>query len=147
MLTRKDVALRVVEAALSVRLPVFVGFVCKVNMTFDELKAHHRQNEQEYLMRIQQQKNEVISPSKPAPQLNKPALEAPVTTPIPPVNQPKVAMPEQTVTPTEPQFDERNREYQIRRAALGDNPTKEEMDAVRDFGLEQHRKHFPNLYA
>ena len=37
MLTRKDVALRVIEAALSVKLPVFVGFVCKVNMTFDEL--------------------------------------------------------------------------------------------------------------
>ena len=26
--------------------------------------------------------------------------------------------------------DERNREYLIRRAALGDNPTQEEMDAV-----------------
>ena len=29
-----------------------------------------------------------------------------------------------------PQDDERNREYLIRRAALGDNPTQEEMDAV-----------------
>ena len=29
-----------------------------------------------------------------------------------------------------PEDDERNREYLIRRAALGDNPTQEEMDAV-----------------
>lgn len=43
--------------------------------------------------------------------------------------------------------DSRNREYLIRRAALGDNPTQEEMDAVRDYGLEQHRKNFPHLYA
>ena len=115
-------------------------------MTFDELQAHHRKIEQEYLMRIQQQKNEVISPLKPAPELNISALEAPVTTPIPPVNQSKVATPEQMVTPTEPQFDERNREYQIRRAALGDNPTKEEMDAVRDFGLSIHAITHPELH-
>ena len=42
--------------------------------------------------------------------------------------------------------DSRNREYLIRRDALGDNPTQEEMDAVRDYGLEQHRKNFPHLY-
>ena len=40
----------------------------------------------------------------------------------------------------------RNREYKIRRAALGDNPTKEEMDAVVAYGLAQHRKNFPHLY-
>jgi len=39
-----------------------------------------------------------------------------------------------------------NLEYQRLRLALGDNPTKEEMDAVRDFGLEQHRQAFPHLY-
>ena len=39
-----------------------------------------------------------------------------------------------------------NREYNIRRAALGDNPTQEEMDAVVAYGLEQHRLNFPNLY-
>ncbi len=39
-----------------------------------------------------------------------------------------------------------NREYKIRRAALGDNPTKEEMDAVVAYGLQQHRKNFPDLY-
>ena len=43
--------------------------------------------------------------------------------------------------------DTRNREYKIRRAALGDNPTQDEMDAVVAYGLEQHRKNFPHLYA
>ena len=45
-----------------------------------------------------------------------------------------------------PQDDERNREYLIRRAVLGDNPTKEQMDAVVAYGLEQHGINFPNLY-
>ena len=39
-----------------------------------------------------------------------------------------------------------NREYKIKRAALGDNPSKEEMDAVVTYGLAQHRKNFPHLY-
>jgi len=42
--------------------------------------------------------------------------------------------------------DTRNREYKIRRAALGDNPTQEEMDVVVAYGLAQHRKNFPHLY-
>ena len=42
--------------------------------------------------------------------------------------------------------DERNREYLIRRAALGNNPTQEEMKAVVAYGLEQHRINFPHLY-
>ena len=41
---------------------------------------------------------------------------------------------------------DRNREYKIQRAALGDNPTQEEMDAVVAYGLEQHRINFPHLY-
>ncbi|MDC3048531.1 hypothetical protein OA162_02330 [Synechococcus sp. AH-736-A19] len=45
-----------------------------------------------------------------------------------------------------PESDERNREYLIRRAALGDNPTQEEMRAVVAYGLEQHRINFPHLY-
>ena len=45
-----------------------------------------------------------------------------------------------------PEDDERNREYLIRRAALGDNPTQEEMDAVVAYGLEQHRINHPYLY-
>ena len=36
---------------------------------------------------------------------------------------------EETHSPS-PQDDKRNREYLIRRAALGDNPTQEEMRAV-----------------
>jgi len=44
------------------------------------------------------------------------------------------------------QDDERNREYLIRRAVLGDNPTQEEMDAVVAYGLEQDRINFPHLY-
>ena len=55
-------------------------------------------------------------------------------------------MPVEVEKQTQPQFDERNREYQKRRLALGDNPTKEEMDEVRDYGLELHRKQFPSLY-
>ena len=45
-----------------------------------------------------------------------------------------------------PADDERNREYLIRRAALGDNPTQEEMNAVVAFGLAQHKLNFPHLY-
>ena len=45
-----------------------------------------------------------------------------------------------------PQDDERNREYLIRRAALSENPTKEQMDAVVAYGLEQYRIDFPHLY-
>lgn len=41
---------------------------------------------------------------------------------------------------------DRNREYKIRRAALGDNPRQEEMDAVVAYGLKQHRINFPHLY-
>ena len=52
---------------------------------------------------------------------------------------------EETHSPS-PQDDERNREYLIRCAALGDNPTQEQMDAVFVYGLEQHRINFPNLY-
>ena len=48
--------------------------------------------------------------------------------------------------PPSPQTDERNREYLIRRSALGDNPTQEEMRAVVAYGLEQHRINFPHLY-
>ena len=46
-----------------------------------------------------------------------------------------------------PEDDERNREYLIRRAALGDNPTQEEMRAVVAYGLEQHRLNFLHFYV
>ena len=41
---------------------------------------------------------------------------------------------------------DRNREYNIRCAALVDKPTQEEMDEVAKYGLEQHRLNFPQLY-
>ena len=40
---------------------------------------------------------------------------------------------------------DRNREYKIRRAALGDNPTQEEMDAIVAYGLQQHRLNLSHL--
>ena len=43
--------------------------------------------------------------------------------------------------------DTRKREYKIRRAALGDNPTQEEIDAVVAYGLEQHQINYPHLYS
>ena len=52
---------------------------------------------------------------------------------------------EESYSPS-PEDDERNREYLIRRTALGDNPTQEEMNAVVAYGLEQHKKNFPHLY-
>ena len=106
----------------------------------------HQQIEQKYLTRFQGQTNEELNPPEVSPRLNKSVLEAPVSTPESPVIQPKVATPGEVEKQTQPQFDERNREYQIRRAALGDNPTKEEMDAVVAYGLEQHRLNFPHLY-
>ena len=52
---------------------------------------------------------------------------------------------EETHSPS-PKDDERNREYLIRRAALGNNPTQEEMRAVVAYGLEQHSIHSPRPY-
>ena len=46
----------------------------------------------------------------------------------------------------EPVVEEVPTEYQIRRAALGSNPTKDEIAAVLAYGLEQHRFNFPHLY-
>ena len=115
-------------------------------MTFDELQAHHRQIEREHLERIQRYNDKPEAEPKPARKFNKTANQPLVSTPKPLVHHSKDAVPEEMVTVTEPQFDERNREYQSRRAELGDNPTKQQMDAVRDYGLEQHRRHFQHLY-
>ena len=38
-----------------------------------------------------------------------------------------------------PENDKRNRKYLIRRAALGDNPTQNEMGAVVAYGIKQNR--------
>ena len=45
-----------------------------------------------------------------------------------------------------PEDDERNREYLIRRAVLGDNPSQEKLRAVVEYGLQQHGLSFPRLY-
>jgi hypothetical protein len=113
-------------------------------MTFDELQAHHRQIEQEYLERIQRKEQAVVQSI--SPEVNTQRSEAPQQTAKPePVERQQVsAVP--PVTQTAYAVDERNLEYQRRRLALGDNPTKREMDAVRDYGLAQHRKNFPDLY-
>ena len=113
-------------------------------MTFDELQAHHRQIEQEYLQRLQQQ-DEAIT-QQPSSPVNKQGSQSPPQT----VKPEQLELQQVSVLATEnqsaPAVDERNLEYQKRRLALGENPTKKEMDAVRDYGLEEHRKHFPHLY-
>lgn len=110
-------------------------------MTFDELQAHRKQIEQEYLRRIQRQQQPA---AKPSPQkIKKVRSVAPQQTTQPERQQASVVVEENQ---TAPLVDERNVEYQRRRLALGDNPTKEQMDAVRDFGLDQHRINFPHLY-
>lgn len=43
-----------------------------------------------------------------------------------------------------PKLD-KNATYKRMLKALGDNPTQEEMDRVRDYGLSEHRKNFPQL--
>jgi len=76
--------------------------------------------------------------------------EAPDAPTLPPAPSETLVDAPQRVTKTHSQSsseDSRNREYLIRRAALGDNPTQEEMDAVRDYGLKQHSKNFPHLYS
>ncbi len=114
-------------------------------MTFDELQAHHRQIEQEYLERMQRQEHTVAQPA--SSEVNTQRSEVPQQTVQPEPEERQQVSAVEVVNQTAPLVDERNLEYQKRRLALGDNPTKEEMDAVRDFGLAQHRKHFPNLYA
>ena len=113
-------------------------------MTFDELQAHHRKIEEEYLQRLQQ-------PEEPIAQQSTSPVNKQYPQPTAQIAKPEPAEREQVstiepVTQTAPAVDERNLEYQKRRLALGDKPTKEQMDAVRDYGLEQHRKLFPDHY-
>ena len=107
-----------------------------------------RQNQQQ----VRSRKDAVVNA------LPQTSLEASVT-PLNPIDD--VDIPIEDSTPSEaiveevkeshsptpsPETDERNREYLIRRAALGDNPTQEEMRAVVEYGLQQHRLNFPHLY-
>ena len=106
----------------------------------------------------EQQTPQQVRTAKDAPvdALPQTSLEAPVS-PLNPIDEvvyeiedstPLEAIVEgvkETHSPS-PEDDERNREYLIRRAALGNNPTQEEMNAVVAYGLEQHKKNFPHLY-
>lgn len=112
-------------------------------MTFDELQAHHRQIEQEYLERIQRKEQPVVQPVPPDVNTQRSGAPQP-TSQLEPVERQLVSVVE-VENNAAPVVDERNLEYQRRRLALGHNPTKEQMDAVRDYGLEQHRKNFPGL--
>ena len=113
-------------------------------MTFDELQAHHRQIEQEYLARIQRQEKTVAKPSPP--KVKRQRSEAPQLTTQLEQAEPQLVSAVEVENQTAPLVDDRNLEYHRRRLALGDNATKGEMDAVRDYGLELHRKQFPTLY-
>ena len=108
----------------------------------EEVKAMDADNERIYQQRLQ----DAAMPIKEGE-----ALDAPILPPPP--SQVLVEVPEQMPrhiprahSQSARQVDP-NREYKIRRAALGDNPTKEEVDAVVAYGLAQHRKNFPHLYS
>ena len=113
-------------------------------MTFDELQAHHRKIEEEYLQRLQQQEEPIAQQSTSPVNKQYPQPTAQIAKPEPAEREQVSTI--EPVTQTAPAVDERNLEYQKRRLALGDKPTKEQMDAVRDYGLEQHRKLFPDHY-
>ena len=114
------------------------------SMTFDELQAHHRKIEQEYLQRLQQQ-DEAITQQPSSPVSKQGSQPTAQTAKSEPVERQQVSTVE-PVMQAAPVVDEQNLEYQRRRLALGDSPTKEEMDAVVAYGLEQHRINFPHLY-
>ena len=113
-------------------------------MTFDELQAHHRQIEQEYLQRLQSKEQSIAQLVLPGINTQRSEVQQQTSQPEPQERQQVSAV--ETENQSAPAVDERNLEYHRRRLALGDNPTKEEMDAVRDFGLEQHRINFPHLH-
>ena len=84
-----------------------------------------------------------ISPESPTMPLNPIDDDIPIedSTPLEAI----VEGVEETYSPS-PEDDERNRKYLTRRAALGVNPTQEEMGAVVEYGLQQHRINYPHLY-
>ena len=95
-------------------------------------------------MRTQRKETTVTQPVPPEVNMQRSEAEQQTAQPEP-VERQQVSTIE-PVRQTAPAVDERNLEYQKRRLALGDNPTKEQMDAVRDFGLDLHRQNFPQLH-
>ena len=114
-------------------------------MTFDELQAHHRQIEEEYLRRIKHKETTVTKPSPPVVKKQRAAAPQPTVQQEP--EEPQQVSAVEVVNQTAPLVDDRNLEYQRRRLALGDKPTKEEMDAVRDYGLSIHAIIHPELHS
>ena len=137
-------------------------------MTMEEIRRHEElriKNEQEvalmdaenerfYQQQLAEERMPIREGEAPsAPILTPPTAERPTAAPKP---YPSHLHPYVEPTPSQrhakglpvphsPEVDP-NCEYKIRRAALGNNPTKEEMDSVRDFGLDQHQKHFPEFH-
>ena len=112
---------------------------------------HYVQNQ------IEQLRKQTLEMNKPhsKPSTGRDSLTIPVKELVPEaqINRKQLqVLPQSNTQPSpsskssEPVVDERNREYQIRRAALGEQPTKEEIGAVLAYGLEQHRLNFPHLY-
>ena len=114
-------------------------------MTFDELQAHHRQIEEEYLRRIKHKETTVTKPLPPVVKKQRAAAPQPTVQQEP--EEPQQVSAVEVVNQTAPLVDDRNLEYQRRRLALGDKPTKEEMDAVRDYGLSIHAIIHPELHS
>ena len=107
----------------------------------EEVAAMDEENERLYQQQLEQDR---------APIREGEAPEAPILPPPPSQSHADTSQrPRQPIKKTHSQslkMDTANRDYQIKRAALGENPTKEDMDAVVAYGLEQHRKNFPHLY-
>lgn len=109
---------------------------------------------QNEIERLRKQTSAMNEPHSQSP-TGRDSLTIPVQEPVPETQvnrQQRQVLPQSNVQPSqssksnEPVVDERNREYQIRRAALGQQPTQEEIGAVLAYGLEQHRINFPHLY-
>ncbi len=95
-----------------------------------QLRSAQNLEEQEKLVRQFKQQNSALQQSKQESS----------------VEQPQAATKAVQDGLSDPQVDPRNREYHLRRAALGASPFKEDMAAVLAYGLEQHRLNFPELY-
>ena len=107
----------------------------------EEVKAMDADNERIYQQRLEEAAMPIEEGEAPdAPILPPPPSQAPEE--VPESKQRHIPR----AHSQSPNKVDANREYKIRRAALGDNPTQEEMDAVVAYGLAQHRKNFPRLY-
>ena len=108
----------------------------------EEVKAIDAENERIYQQRLEEAAMPIgLGEAPHAPILPSPPLEA--AEEVPERQQRHIPR----AHSQSPKKVDPNREYKIRQAALGDNPTKEQMDAVVAYGLSQHSKNFPELYC